>query len=567
MGRESKESPNTLSNHDCSRNAPRIHLYPPNRPKKCLACGKPLKELYRTKSRTVRMLGAVQEIVEHIFVCANRECAQYHKKLHPERYTPPRSAFHFEVIIEVGRLRRVENKTFQEITDILSDRKVALGKSSSCAQHLFRYFEIYELIWAEQALDYQCQGQDTVLAIDGAKPENGQETLYLVTDGLTQTVYNSAWLLYSGTTDIANVFRTTKTLELNVVGLVSDKQAAILLAGREVFGEVPHQYCQFHWFLDALCPLFDRDRHLNKELKKSLRKLREITRASKQAVKKGTLPTKNRRIVAELETFLTVILQGKGKAPFVWMGIRNWQRAKMLLVEAFEVLVAHQQPIFTGPVRTLPPAAKSLIHMTRILAETLESHLFEAWNVKVGSQWATSLENYLNPENVPVAWLTEKCLSRLAKRRVVRFLNGLKDAGNTFLATLRARLMDRLTRWEDGLFVCFDYPFIPRTNNSLEHYIYRLKQKQTKTSGRRNNHSTLRHQQCFNHELQFPPQEPFLECCRKTTAHVYYQVRQRYLERLEPLIRENRIKRDFPGMLREAFNKIKEEISLSSECT
>ena len=313
------------------KNSPRTHLYPINRPNKCIVCEKPVIELYKTKARIIRCLGGEQEIIEHIFGCVNPNCPQAGQKLYPLRQTPPRSSYHFEVIREVGRLRKQEHKTYQEISTELRRQQVKIGANGSCARHLFHYYEIYEMIWAEQDLENQCQGQDVVMAIDGAKPENGVATLYLVTDALKQEVYGSEWLLYSGTEQLTELLSRIKTLNLNVVGFVSDKQRALLLAVQEVFGKIPHQYCQLHWFKDAGEPLSDLDRSLNKCLKKKLRKLRDLTRAVEKRVNKGKLPSHNLSILKELEPFLTVILQAKNKPPFVLKGLQNWQRAKLLL--------------------------------------------------------------------------------------------------------------------------------------------------------------------------------------------------------------------------------------------
>ncbi len=187
-----------MSRSKIQKNSPRIHLYPNNRPNKCVECDKTVVELYRTKERKIRRLGGEQEIIEHIFGCVNPECPQADQKLHPPRQTPPRSSYHFEIIREVGRLRKQEHKTFEDIITELQRQNVEIGKSSSCARHLFHYYEIYEMIWAKQDLKEQCQGQDVVLAIDGAKPENGVATLYLVTDALKQEVYGSDWCFIVG---------------------------------------------------------------------------------------------------------------------------------------------------------------------------------------------------------------------------------------------------------------------------------------------------------------------------------------------------------------------------------
>jgi len=549
------------------KNSTRTHLYPNNRLNKCVECEKPVVELYTTKERKIRRLGREQAILEHIFSCVNPDCPQAGQKLYPPKQTPPRSSYHFEVIREVGRLRKQEHKTFREISTELQKQHVKIGVNGSCARHLFHYYEIYVMIWAEQDLQEQCQGQDVVMAIDGAKPENGVATLYLVTDAIKQEVYGSDWLLYSGTEQLAELLSTIKALNLNVVGFVSDKQRSILLAVQEVFGEIPHQYCQFHWFKAMSRPLSDLDRSLNKYLKKKLRKLRDLTRTVEKSVNRRRLPPHNLSILKEIEPFLTVILQAKNKPPFVLKGLQNWQRAKLLLTEILSILSEANMAVFEGPAQSLPLSYKSLIMAARILTETLENSLFDVWNVHKASKWIYHLNDLLNPETQPLEWVKEKYPARHAYDRFHGFISQAKTFGSCFLNTFRTYIKESFNRWSSGLLVCFDYPFIPRTNNSLENYVYLLKNRQTKTSGRRNNHSTLRHQQCFRFVVTIPSTKQFLTSCQYTPIERYHRFRQNYFKTLFPVITEHRIKRDFSKMLKQSFAFIRQEVTLSVACT
>ena len=566
-GKRTQGEPIQMSRFKGHKNSPRIHLYPNNRLNKCVECDETVVELYRAKERKVRRLGGEQEIIEHIFGCINSKCLQSDQKLYPPRQTPPRSSYHFEVIREVGRLRKQENKNFEDIVTELQRQNVDIGKSSSCARHLFHYYEIYEMIWAKQDLKEQCRGQDVVLAIDGVKPENGVATLYLVTDSLNQEVYGSEWLLCSGTEHIAKLLRQIKALDLNVVGFVSDKQRALLLAVQEVFGDIPHQFCQFHWFKEAYRPLSDIDRRLNKFLKKNLRKLRDLTRTMEKNVVKGKLPSYNLVVLKELEPFLTVLLQAKNKPPFVLKGLQNWQRAKLLLNEILAILSDSKISIFDGTTQSLPSSHKSLILAARILVKTLEKSLFDAWNVQTASQWLFNLEQLLNPEIQPVEWMIEEHPSTNAQKRFHRFMTRVNTYGSCFLEILQTHVKESFNRWVSGLLVCFNYPFIPRTNNNLENYIYLLKKRQTKTSGRRNNHLTLRHQQCFRYVLNTPPTAQFLRYCQSTSIKLYTKFRQYYLDLLSPIVKEYRIKRNFSRMVKSSFAFIRQEMVLSSSCT
>ena len=556
-----------MSTNFYSKYFPRIQSYPSSRLNKCVECGTATTEKYRTKVRQIRRFGGYQDIIEHIFTCPNPKCSGFGQNIFPERFTPPGSSFHFEVIHEVGRLRRQDKKTFDAIIRILKDRDVPMGTSSSCAKHLYQYYEMYELGWADYSRSAQCQGQDVILTMDGAKPENGTPTLYLIGDALHAMMYHSEWLLYSGKNQLKELLQQVRQLDLNVVGFVSDKQRAILLAVREIFGDIPHQYCQFHWIQAVFRRLSDHDRQMNKNLKKRLRSLRDITRLQATRVTNGQKPTYNLNILNKLAPFLTVVLQSKNKPPFVLKGLQNWQRTKLILQQTLTLLNDMFPGILAQKTHTLSPEQKSLVKITHILGTSLEQALFEVWEVQQGSRWLRNLVEVLDPQTQPFEWNMERSPSTCAEERLRGLLATFKTAGSHFLIQLKADILNHFDKWKEGLLTCFDYPFFPRTNNNLEGYIYQLKQGQTKTSGRRNNHFTLRHQQYFQYSSLFPPVNQFCDYCEALPNLTYQSYKQRYLKKLEPILKEQRIKRDFSGMVEEVFNIISQEVAVSVPCT
>ena len=549
------------------RNPPRLHLYSENELNKCIECENPLREKYRTKEREIRRIGREDIIIEHISICDNYSCSKFHQEVYPVRQTPPKSSYHFEVIYEVGRLRRRENMTFQQIIFELKKQKVKVGNHPSSARHLYQLYEIYEMMWAEQDRQSEDNNRDVVLAMDGAKPENGVSTLYLITDVLNQDVLESEWLLYSGTDDITKLLQRIEGLNLNIKGFVSDKQRALLLGVQKVFGEIPHQYCQFHWLREAGRPLSEFDRRLNKHLKKNLRPIRDITRATAKSVENGRLPPQNLSFMIEIEEFLSVILKAKNKPPFVLQGIRNWQRAKMLLDEILNFLSKAKIDVLEGETRNLPLSHKSMILTARCLLKTLKSSSTDMWNASTALKWLLKIKDILNPESKSIEMVEGIRPSTIAKNEFNQLISQFDTLNTHFLESFRDHIKGMYKRWCDGLFTCFDYPNIPRTNNSLENLIYRIKKQYTKTTGRRNNHSILRHQHCFRYMVNFPKTDQFLRFCSNVSIKLYENYRSRFYQLLAPLIKENRIKRDFSGMLKQSFASISQEMVLSSVCT
>ena len=69
-----------------------------------------------------------------------------------------------------------------------------------------------------------------------------------------------------------------QALTVPIVGIISDGQLSIRGAVADVFPDVPHQLCHFHYLREAAKPMYEADRHAKKELKKRVRGVRPIER-------------------------------------------------------------------------------------------------------------------------------------------------------------------------------------------------------------------------------------------------------------------------------------------------
>jgi hypothetical protein len=86
-------------------------------------------------------------------------------------------------------------------------------------------------------------------------------------------------LLSATQADLAVLLRAVRqTVQVPIVGVISDGQLSIRGAVAEVFPEVPHQLCHFHYLREAAKPIYEADRHAKKELKKRVRGVRPIER-------------------------------------------------------------------------------------------------------------------------------------------------------------------------------------------------------------------------------------------------------------------------------------------------
>jgi hypothetical protein len=149
-------------------------------------------------------------------------------------------------------------------------------------QHLLeRYEELVTLSLTNPArLQRITQAQGRVLlALDGLQPDIGHEVLWVLRDCLSTEVLRARSLLSATQDDLAALIRAVQqTLEVPIMGVISDGQHSIRCAVAAAWPDVPHQLCHVHSLHEAARPIYEADRHAKKELKKHVRGVRPIER-------------------------------------------------------------------------------------------------------------------------------------------------------------------------------------------------------------------------------------------------------------------------------------------------
>jgi len=215
--------------------------------------------------------------------CLNRTCPQFRRPYRPEdegRLALPKHEFGLDVMAWVGTLRYAQHRSVPEIHQRLLQRGVAVAPRT--VSHLLeRYDELLTLSLTDTVrLQRMTQAWGRViLALDGLQPDVGHEVLWVLRDCLSGEVLLARSLLSATQPDLAGLLRTVRqTVQVPIVGIISDGQLSIRGAVAAVFPDVPHQLCHFHYLREAAKPIYEADRHAKKELKKRVRGVRPIER-------------------------------------------------------------------------------------------------------------------------------------------------------------------------------------------------------------------------------------------------------------------------------------------------
>ena len=248
----------------------------------CPVCGGPLWFAY-DNARTVTTLEVVLAVTLQVRRCVNPACAFYHRPYRPElegRLALPHHEFGLDVIAWIGACRYQDHDTVPEIHRALTGRGVVIAPRT--VGHLLgRYEELVSVVLATPASRAGLRQQGRlILAVDGLQPDKGHEVLWVVREVLSGDILLARSLLASGRDDLSALLRTALLgLEgVPVVGVISDGQPAIRQVVAEVLPGVPHQLCQFHYLREAGRPIWEADRHAQKELRKRVRGVRPIER-------------------------------------------------------------------------------------------------------------------------------------------------------------------------------------------------------------------------------------------------------------------------------------------------
>jgi hypothetical protein len=233
--------------------------------------------------RTITTLDDVLHLTLQIRRCLNHACPQFRRPYRPEaegRLALPKHEFGLDIIAWIGTLRYAQHRSLPEIHQHLRHRGVVVAPRT--VMHLLeRYDELLTLSLTDPTrLQRITQAQGRVLlALDGLQPDVGHEVLWVLRDCLSGEVLLARSLLSATQPDLAGLLRTVRqTVQVPIVGIISDGQLSIRGAVAEVFPKVPHQLCHFHYLREAAKPIYEADRHAKKELKKRVRGVRPIER-------------------------------------------------------------------------------------------------------------------------------------------------------------------------------------------------------------------------------------------------------------------------------------------------
>lgn len=244
-----------------------IHLYPSI--KKCFVCDQELEEWYRTE-RNIKTLEGQKDIVCHKFRCKNKKCNHYHNLISPEeenRLALKSKTMGLDVILEIGRLRYKEHKTWKEIQTILKERYNFLISHRAVGYQEKDYLALINIVAKNnnKLLLHLRNLNGIIIAIDGIKPDSGDEQLFLIREIQTGQILASKLISYTTREEIEELIQEVIDLKLPILGIISDNDGMQKGALKNKLPNIPHQICQYHFLKQLTKPLKLADTKVKKK--------------------------------------------------------------------------------------------------------------------------------------------------------------------------------------------------------------------------------------------------------------------------------------------------------------
>jgi hypothetical protein len=381
----------------------------------------------------------------------------------------PRCDYGLDVVVFVGEGRLTGGKSQPEIHRELEEEH-GVRISGRHVGNLFKIFlALVHAVNADTDVIRRmlvAQG-GIILSVDGVSFDDTSPVLYVLRDVL------SGEILYSERVDrrddamLGQLLQKVKALGVPVIGVISDKEKAIVSAVGRVLPGVPHQYCHLHFLKNIAKPMESDLATLGgavKDLLTDIKRLDRDLQARAQACDSSP---------AELEMAQSLVKAARaaasvsGDAVLDPAPLKRFARAQQVSETAAAAAKKKggKWPLLALVLSTLSAVSDQAELARRLTQQVVMlrkiAHLLDSDSS--GSQVQRVLRTYLNRQ------------VDAAPQR------GRGAPRGDFIRDV-AEICDRF--WP-GLFYCYDTPGLPRTNNDTERLFGAVKRQDRKSTGRK----------------------------------------------------------------------------------
>jgi hypothetical protein len=461
----------------------------------CPLCEAPLTPLaYVTGRKTLQLLDEVVRVAYRPKVCTERGCRGAGQPLGSAAWqalAPKYSTYGYDVLAQLGWERQYGRAPFALIHDRLV-RRVQI--SDSMVRHLYHQKYLPLLACHERlqwpALRALAERQGLWLSLDGLLPEGGEAQLWVIRELHEGWTLRSGWLSNQDEATFVAFLQPLAALGLSVQVVLSDKQRGLLPAVAHVFPQAQHAWCQLHYLQNAAAPVAALDEQMKIALRQGVRaEVGELIRQKNpekpvELTITGMVPSplpptaqpaatameaaaqERERIVQDVLQRVRYLLTLKGRPPFRLAGQEMFARLQEVERCVSQLLQHQPEPRLA--------ALRSGLHQALQAVRPTYAEL------DVAAQWLAQIAAALEPDGHAAPRT-----SAAVRADWEAVLADIAQASQTSatLTTLGAQIAKVSASYAPGLFVAYDLPDFPRTNNGCESEFRLLRGRLLSTTG------------------------------------------------------------------------------------
>jgi len=262
--------------------------------KLCPICGDPLR-ISQHRERSVIRLDETLQLTMRDKKCTSPRCPEPRlrfRNTEEPRIALPSSSFGLDVVMEIGYMRFQECMSFPRIHSTLKERGFSI--SPMAVQYQARKYEALigcQVTSADAVFEKLRKRGFLLPIIDAVHYGGGEAVVYLIIDGLSGIPLFGWETRVRGKIELVPFIGQLKSLEIPIIGVVSDKETGLAPAIAEALPGAPHQFCQGHYLGNVAKPMEKNLALLGDEIRAQEEALREfqrdLTRLELKAKKEG----------------------------------------------------------------------------------------------------------------------------------------------------------------------------------------------------------------------------------------------------------------------------------------
>ena len=253
--------------------------YPMEYQWRCLLCHSPVHRRYVTsKHKFLDFKGIIQEI-RGLYLCDNFMCPL---SFHPFNPSPISVLPYKRYSMDVWRWIAQEYKIFHQNADQIVIRIQAVFQVKFSTEQIQRIMDEIDVMIGcaidERTKKLLNDQKIILLGLDGQKPDGDGNVLWIFVDMISNRVLKVVVLKNADADTLHEIVDKILTeFQVELIGIVSDKQNNIENMHDTYYSNIPHQYCQFHFLQNLWNHLEVKDSHLHKTIEKEINRLEIVS--------------------------------------------------------------------------------------------------------------------------------------------------------------------------------------------------------------------------------------------------------------------------------------------------